>query len=215
MDIFALILDMDTYIWIITAIILAIFGLLMIDRSKRQKIKMKKSFYLGIAFFYLLYGISKFFHYYGEIILGFEHPNYPFFWKLGTVPTYIAFTSLIYVVERFTIKTKFIFTVSMIVVDILVLLLPYDIALYIGYFGTPFAAFYLIGVYLYLGIKVPGIRKTSILKFLWLFTYFIGFGLNIRVLQDLVGFKIRVIGNFLLIIGGFLYIKQNLQEKTE
>jgi len=206
----------DPYVWIGTGIILAVFGILMFERSLKQKeIKMKQSFYKGIALFYLLYGISKFFHYYGEVIMGFNHPSYPIIWKFGTVPTFIAFTSLIYVVEKFTVKTKYIFTISTIIVDICTLFFPYDYALYVSYFGSPFAAFYLLGIYIYLGFKVPGIRKASFFKFIALLIYFVGFGLNIKVLQEMVGFKIRVIGNILLIIGGYLYILQNLKDKAE
>ena len=89
---------------------MVIFGFLLVQKAKKvEKNRSKKSFYIGVALFFFFYGASKFIHYYGEIHMGFEHEYYHIVWKLGTVHTFLAFTFLIYAIEKNVVQqTKMI-----------------------------------------------------------------------------------------------------------
>ncbi len=213
---------LDEPIWIITGIFLVIFGALLLNKARKERqFVAKRQFYLGVALFFFLYGLSKFVHYYGELVLplGFIDPNYPLVWQLGSLPSYVAFTFLIFVIERNIVKTKYIFTIIMLALDVLVILLPYDTARYTAYFVSPLAGAFLIGIYIYLAQTVPGIRRTSQVRLIGLILFFCGLGLQIRAIQEplslALGFIIRPFANLLLIVGSYIYAKEHLAEKPE
>lgn len=212
----------DGPVWIITGIFLVIFGtLLLLKARKERKFVAKRQFYLGVALFFLFYGLSKFIHYYGELVLplSFNDPSYPLVWQLGSLPSYIAFTFLIFAIERNIVKTKYIFTIIMLALDVLVVALPYNTARYTSYFGSPLAGAFLIGIYIYLAQTVPGIRRTSQVRLIGLILFFAGLGLQIRnILEPLnitLGFTFRPFANILLIVGSLIYAKEHLAEKPE
>ncbi len=207
--------------WLITGIFLVIFGaLLLIKARAERKFMAKRQFYLGVALFFFLYGLSKFVHYYADMIVGVgDTVNYPIWWVAGSLPSYVAFSFLIFVIERNIVKTKYIFTIIMLAIDVLVVVLPYETARNTAYIASPLAGVFLIGIYVYLAQTVPGIRRTSQKRLIGLILFFAGLGLQIMVIHTWIsvmwGFQIRPIANILLILGSFIYAKEHLAEKPE
>ncbi len=211
----------DGPVWIITGIFLVIFGtLLLLKARKERKFVAKRQFYLGVALFFFFYGLSKFLHFYADMVVGIADTiNYPIWWLAGSLPSYVAFTFLIFVIERNIVKTKYIFTIIMLAIDVLVVVLPYEAARNTAYIVSPLAGAFLIGIYVYLAQTVPGIRRTSQKRLIGLILFFAGLGLQIVIIHTWVstnyGFAIRPFANILLILGSLIYAKEHLAEKTE
>ncbi len=214
-------LAIDGPMWIITGIFLVVFGtLLLLKARKERKFMAKRQFYLGVALFFFFYGFSKFMHFIADMIVGVgDIVNYPIWWLAGTLPSYVAFTFLIFVIERNIVKTKYVFTIILIAIDVLVLVLPFDIARFITYVGSPLVGVFLVGIYIYLAQTVPGIRRTSQKRLIGLILFFAGLGLQIMAIHTLIstnfGFMIRPFANILLILGSLIYAKEHLAEKPE
>ncbi len=198
-----------------------IFGTLLILKARKERrFVAKRQFYLGVALFFFFYGLSKFLHFYAEMVVTkADTVNYDIWWVLGAVPSYVAFTFLIFVIERNIVKTKYVFTIIMLALDILVVVLPPVIARYTAYFVSPLAGAFLIGIYAYLAQTVPGIRRTSQVRLIGLILFFGGLGLQITPIIDWVvgtfGFDMRPFANILLIVGSLIYAKEHLAEKPE
>jgi len=206
-------------VWLITGIFLVIFGALLLSKARKEReFRAKRQFYIGVALFFFFYGLSKFLHFYADIVVGVgDLVNYPVWWVAGTLPSYLAFTFLIFVIERNIVKTRNVFTIIMCALDVLVVVLPYESARNTAYIVSPLAGIFLIGIYIYLAQTVPGIRRTSQVRLIGLALFFAGLGLQIIVIHTWIraifGFQIRPLANLLLIVGSLIYAKEHLAEK--
>ncbi|MHA1274224.1 MAG: hypothetical protein ACTSVV_06545 [Promethearchaeota archaeon] len=212
----------------LTIILISVKLLLSIYLGKRIYYSKKETGQFSLnfitAFFVLIVSllISRLFYLYFDFFLTkLDHTTYHLMpnvliWKIGGVISASGFAFVLYVLDKKALKFKLkgIFVYIIIIGEIIVLAYPVKTAedfTFVSELGiiTGVGAFLVLFIFLYIGIKIPGLRKPSFLMLSGLVIYAIGgilvnefvvslfvaiYGYDIRFLLYLLFIILKIIG---------------------
>lgn len=215
-------IELEITLWIGALIVIFIGIVIMYRKYNRDKTK----YLLGITLFFILFWICRVVSFLNYFIFGFEgdiyllddlftHPEW--FWLQFAYNTfsYVGAFILYFVLEKYIIKTRFIFSTSTLIVLVLSSV-NYLIVPDLTTIQLPFYLLVLLGfpsIYLYLAIKSSGdIRVNSLLISVGIFIFEFGMALAIPEAQKLIWANfmplllIQILGPLLHIIGGIIML---------
>ncbi|MHA1230153.1 MAG: hypothetical protein ACTSRP_08255 [Candidatus Helarchaeota archaeon] len=221
--------QIEIILWILVMILIFISCIIMYKRYKKDKTK----YLLGITLFFILFFLCRICTFTNYYIFGFKgdiyllddlttHPEW--FWlQFGYNEfSYGGAFILYFVLERYIIKTKYIFSISTLIEAVLstinYLIVP-DLTL----IQVPFYLIVLLGfpsIYLYLAIKSAGqVRINSLLISIGVLIFEVGMALAIPeaqlllwsqfmepIVYKILGPTLQFVGNIIM-LSGFVRVK--------
>ncbi len=217
-----------TLVVILVKIIMAIYLAVRLRRSKKEENPVAPIFMSSIMWVMVLWTISRiFFMIFDFILTQFNTAYYgifpnPWFWKFGAMFASIGVIVVLWIIDRKILGNKFkgIFAIIMLASLVLMMLYPvnnftpdFQTASLIGLVGS-LMAFLIPILFLYIGIKTPGLRKTAFLLAFGIIIYVLGGGLvsaaiieiftNAGMTQELVyliSTSMKIVGLLMITVG--------------
>jgi hypothetical protein len=194
---------------ILFPIICCIGGTFLIFKGAKAEEVGQKYFFSGLGLFGYLYALTRISFLISDFTI--DDPNlYPIFWRLASVISLIALLILILVLERYVVKTKYIFTILCVIGTVLTAVLQEDVARIIVVIVSGIVLIVILSIYLYIGKKSQGAPRLKALKcaisiLILVFGVFIegSFG------RTLLGFDTGIIGTLIMIMDISYYFKIN------
>ena len=226
-------------------IILAIKFLFAIYLGKKILLKKKDKGYLEFNFIssycimMLLSSIASCFFIYLLFFDPNEYYKMPIviYWKLATVIEYISYIPVFFVIEWkvLNFKLKAIPSFILLIISLLILFYPIDSQDDIEFLSNfvivaVIAGFFIFATFLYIGIKIPGLRKPALLYVFGAIINTIGqqltaetilismrdeYGLTMYTIMQIFALILRILGLVLVVAGisHFEYVREDVEEE--
>ena len=179
-----------TLVLILVKIIMAIYLGVRLHKTKKEENRVAPLFMVSIMLVMILWTISRiFFAIFDFFLTKFDTTTYAlfpnvWFWKFGALFASIGVIIVLWIVDKKILGNKFkgIFAIIMLVSTVAETLYPvttfadFQVASTIGLIGSLFALLIPI-LFIYIGIKTPGLRKTAFLLAFGIIIYTLGGGL--------------------------------------
>ncbi|MHA1250649.1 MAG: hypothetical protein ACTSRP_11715 [Candidatus Helarchaeota archaeon] len=218
---------LDNIFVIINIIILYIFAIGFWIKIRNAEIESQKWLFFCLGLFMICFGLTRLFFMFSDMIkagywestdLGWLVLDFSFWWKMAALFGIGSLIAVLFVLEKYSVKTKYIFTIIATIGLILAIILPVSTELtidarFMTYITVPIAVLSILGIYLYLIIKTTGkIRLKSTMAFLGILILMIGFILDTEAGKMLVGFDLSIFNSILMITGIILFSFANLKK---
>ncbi|MHA1268198.1 MAG: hypothetical protein ACTSPY_00305 [Candidatus Helarchaeota archaeon] len=189
---------------------------------KYRKIEMKsqKRFFLGISSFFILWGIMRLVFTASNYYKGIDEFLFSTYWRIASGIGIAGILSILLVIETYMVKSKYIFSIITLVGLVLAMVLPIEGTEIKGarlatYVTLPVGALSILGLYLYLYIKLSGRSRheTGIITG-GIALIFFGYILNIELFKQLFGAEIvDPLASIIMIIGALIYSLMYFRKK--
>ncbi|MHA1752529.1 MAG: hypothetical protein ACTSYZ_09180 [Candidatus Helarchaeota archaeon] len=202
----------DQILVYVNSIVFWVCAIVFWAKSKKSELKSQKRFFIGISFFFIFWGIMRimfiFSNYYYEIDLSL----YSFYWKIASTIGIGGLLSILIVLEIYMVKSKFIFSIITFIGLLLAIILPINGTEISGarlatYIFLPTGALSILGLYIYLYIKLSGRARHETGIIAWGLTLiFLGYTLTIELIKHIFNTElISPIASVVMICGALLY----------
>lgn len=180
-------------------------GLLLHRRAAKLEKSGRKFFFLGIAVFGYLFGLTRALFLYTDLPdVGRSNP----LWRVGWVLSLLSIAAIVVVIETYIMKTKYVFTVVAIIGVVLTILLQPDQLKLINAAVSGILLADVLAAYTYVAIKSEGTPRTRAIKsFLGISLIAVGLLIDGFSQDFFIGLDISVIGVSLMIVGLILYLR--------
>ncbi|MBD3230489.1 MAG: hypothetical protein GF329_20080 [Candidatus Lokiarchaeota archaeon] len=212
--------QIEVYLILINATIMFIFaGSFWYITFKKTETASQKWFSFGVGLFLMGFGFTRiFFLLYDLIDLGYWTgfglaPD--LWWKFATISGLGSLLFVLIILEKYMVNTKFILSIIVSIGLVAAIILPVEEGLALDaklatYIAIPFAVFGILGIYLYLTIKLTGkVRKKSALSFIGIFLAALGHTLATVLGIELIGVDLSILSPILMMIGIIIYSISN------
>lgn len=217
-----------TLVIVLVKFIIVLFLAIKIARKRRQEKSFSFAFLASVLFLIICWLVSRLCYIYFDFFLTkfvvARYPEFPniWFWKAGSFIAAIGVAAVVWTVDRKILQNKFkgILAIIMIVASVIQLVYPvnnsadFDFVSMIGIVGS-LGAFLIPILFLWIGIKTPGLRKVALAIVFGTIIYVLGNSLpNSNILAIFMGLGLsqdavylastamKVTGLLLLAIGG-------------
>ncbi|MHA1650737.1 MAG: hypothetical protein ACTSYB_11130 [Candidatus Helarchaeota archaeon] len=200
---------LDNIFQILHIIIFIICSIILFIKSRRLELSEQKKFFIGLAGFALGWSLTHLTFLFVNIMPE-EDPLFAVLWKIAACIGILALLSIILVIERYAVKSKYVFSIITLIGLILVIVLPIygreiSGARLASYIFLPIGASSIVFLYLYLIIKLTGEpRRETIYVFIGILLIFFGYALGTELLSGVYIPYRFVINSLLMICGGIL-----------
>jgi len=201
-------LILDTFLKIFFPIISCIGGTFLIYRGAKAEEIGQQYFFFGLGLFGYLYAVARISFVISESID--DDILIPIFWRLGHVISFTALLILILVLERYIVKTKYIFTIICAIGIVLVVVLQEDLARIVIAIIPTMVMIVILSIYLFVAKKSQGPPRVKAIKSaISIFTLVVGIFIEGSFGSALLGFNTGILGTLVMIIGISYYFKTN------
>ena len=192
---------------ILFPIISCIGGTFLIFKGSKAEEIGQQYFFYGIGLFGYLYALTRI----GFLISDFTRDNailFPIFWRLAQIISLIALLILVLVLEKYVVKTKYIFTIICAIGTVLTAVLQRDVAKIIIIIISVIVLIVILSIYLYIGKKSQGAARIKAFKCaISIFMLAAGIFIEGSFGSTLLGFDTGILGTVIMTIGiGYYFI---------
>lgn len=213
--------DIEFALILVCSVLFVIFCGYFINKYRKTEEKTQAWFYLGLGVFCLCFAIMRIWFLCSDLVdeglwgvsqIGPIILDADFYWRWAAIFGIGAVLSVLFVIERYMVKTHYIlsFITSIgVVIALIVPVEPYGrLATYVF---TPFGVLAVVGLYAYLIKITPGrIRIKTILAMIGIFLIFFGFIVDTDLGQSILAtLDIEVVGiiaSSLMMVGGAIFV---------
>lgn len=206
---------------IISMIVFEVCSIFFFIKSRRAEMKSQKWFFGGLGLFFVFWGLKSiiflFTDFIGQYIVVTFDPISIFYsisWKMGTGIGIAGLLSVILVLETYSVKSKYVFSIITIVGLILALVLPIFgsetlwPARVASYVFLPWGALSIIGLYTYLSNKLTGdVKRETILILVGFILICLGYVLSVELIKQSLPFQeiMQFIYPIVQIVGSLMF----------
>ncbi len=193
---------------------LCVGGALFINKSYKAEISSQKYFSLGLTLFAYLYALTRFFFIITDFMAE-TQPDYLIFWRLATISSFSAILFLELVIEKYLVKSYYVFSALALTGLILVTILDLSIARIISYSLSLVLMLNIVGIYIYVARNAEGdVRKKSIQSFIGILVLAVGAVVDGAFLKSLVGFDTGLFGAIIIMFGMAIFFRANYKSEA-
>lgn len=194
---------------ILFPIICCIGGTFLFYKGAKAEEVGQKYFFLGIGLFGYLYALTRISFLFSDFTKD-DAILHPIFWRLGQVISFIALLILIFVLERYVVKTKYIFTILCAIGTVLTAVLQEDVVKIIIIIIPAIVLLVVLSIYIYVGKKSQGAPRIKSIKCaISVFILVLGIFIEGSLGRTLLGFDTGIIGTLIMMMGISYYFKIN------
>ena len=188
---------LDLFLKILFPIVCCIGGTFLFFRGAKAEEIGQQYFFYGLGLFGYLYAFTRICFVISEFNI-----LYPIFWRLGQVISFTAMLILILVLERYIVKTKYIFTIICAIGTLLTAVLPQNVVMIVIAINSAIVLIVILSIYLYVGKKSQGAPRVKALKSaISIFILVVGIFIEGSFGRALLGFDTGILGTSIMIIG--------------
>jgi len=201
--------------WTMTILTLIIFwacAIVFWIKSKGSELKAQKMFFIGLIGFFICWGLMRVFFLVSNIYEGIDLFLYSTYWRIASSIGILALLCILIVMESYLVKSKYIFSIITIIGLILAIFLPLEPEKITGarlatYIFLPAGGISILGLYLYLYIKLTGkARHETGFITTGIALIFLGYLVSIEFVQTFIPLEIiNILSPVLMIAGALLF----------
>ena len=194
---------------IILIILLVLGSTIFVLKSTTAETDSQKYFFLGISLFGYFFALTRLFFLFTDFRVE-SDPIYLLCWKIASVSTLIALVFFELIVEKYLVKTRYVFTSIAVIGVILMLILNLELARIFVIILSPILLFDIIGIYFWVALKNEGEPRSKALNSMAsIIIIVLGTLIDGTLFASLIGFDTGVFGAALMIVGFGWYFKTN------
>lgn len=215
-----IIADIDFILIWICVVAFVVFGIFFFKKYRSSE-ETQAKFYLGLAAFCLCFAIMRMWFLFSDFVeegiwaissLGPFVIDADFYWRLAAIFGIGAVLGVLFVIERYMVKTRYIITLITSIGLVIALVFPVTpIGRTATYIFTPIGVLGIIGLYAYLIKNSAGlIRTKTILAMVGIFIIFLGFVADTDFGQSIFALPIEIVGiiaTVCMLIGGLIFVQ--------
>ncbi|MHA1229956.1 MAG: hypothetical protein ACTSRP_00095 [Candidatus Helarchaeota archaeon] len=196
-------------------------AVVFIFKLKTYELKSQKRFFLGLALFFIFWGLMKICFTISNYYKNIDLIYYSIYWKIAASLGICGLLSIILVLETYMVKSKYFFSIITLIGLVLAMTLPISGTEITGarlasYIFLPLGAISIILLYLYLYVKLTGKLRHETGLILWgILLIFLGYSVNIELIKKYFDpILLDHISSIMMICGALLYTLMYYRKKA-
>ena len=203
-----------------SVIIFVLYAVFFFNKYRTTDVESQSWFYFGLALFCICFAMARVWFLFSDFMttgvwsvsqLGPITIDADFYWRLAAIFGIGSVVFVLFVIERYMVKTHYIISLGTSIGLVIALIFPVTpIGRTATYIFTPIGVLGIVGLYGYLIKNSSGrIRTKTIFALLGIFMIFLGFVIDTDFGQDLLPFAPEIIGitaSIVMTVGGLVFI---------
>ncbi|MHA1264892.1 MAG: hypothetical protein ACTSRS_06610 [Candidatus Helarchaeota archaeon] len=205
----SLIADLDFWLLWMCVLVFFLYGTFFLKKYREAE-ETQAKFYFGLALFCICFAFMRISFLLYDLKYYFVEPE--FFWRVAAILGIGAVIFILFVIERYMVKTHYILSLITSIGLVIALIFPVTpIGRTATYIFTPIGVLGIIGLYVYLIKNSSGIiRMKTFLALLGILIIFIGYILDTNLFQTILPLSIEEIGiitSIIMMFGGLIFVQ--------
>jgi len=201
-------------IWV-SVVAFVIFAVFFFNKYRTTDVESQSWFYFGLALFCICFATARIMFMCSDFVKGGIWAgsvlDQYFYWRLAAIFGIGSVLFVLFVIERYMVKTRYIITIGTSIGLVIALIFPViPIGQMATYIFTPIGVLGIVGLYGYLIKNSSGkIRLKTFLTLIGIFVIFLGFVIDTDFGQDLLPFAPEIIGitaSIVMTVGGLVFV---------
>ncbi len=204
-----------TLIWV-SVVAFVIFAAYFFNKYRTTEVESQSWFYFGLALFCICFAIARIMFMCSDFVRYGPWTGSPvdwtFYWRLAAIFGIGSVLFVLFVIERYMVKTRYIITLGTSIGLVIALIFRVDpIGKWATYIFTPIGVIGIVGLYSYLIKNSSGrVRLKTLLALLGIFVIFLGFVVDTDLGGALLGGIdqpiIGILASSIMMAGGVIFV---------